>query len=1053
MSSAALQPPQRPYTSGHRPIASASLDSFVDFDSNNENYRAPHHKKGFSSPLSLFRNRKKSSGDTRDKPPPVASNRQLTNVRSAESLNHDHDLSKTSQLRALPPLPRSQSANVPSTSSPGPQGIYAPLRMSPEGSTKEFSINDINGSRKPQVNPRYDGLPYNQTSSPLPPLHANRGPPVVYPTPPPQQSQPENAIDSVLQKDGQAFLDENRMLDRDVAPDLFLAEGLSLAAPSVHHKQAIESIKKVTLGGAKHLKAAEEALDAFTASPVWTEGKDIAETLIEPAKDMVEIFDIITPYVPMLIVAKTVFVVLVQKEMDRKSNEQNMKLGLLTITKFWYTLCDVNVVFGLDPQSKSYIDLHELVKTVVDKMHEFGNFQNVYYKHGHVARAMRATRYKTEIQAFLDAFKDFKDQLQRLLTQVSALTINDMHKETEEVDRKLDLVMEMLLHTQSSTEARIQEKIQAYGGEESAFQSKSFVNEITESEFKIKATPQLRSILHEDLSVQLKANEAMFKLQLQEATRDLQHTMAQNTEAVLAKLDSGPHELIRDKDIRQIWKGLSFFYDSFKSKNFLLTHLQICCKTRHFVDALHHYFAQQYAEHRKKTGEPHPDQWTLKFTGRVVFQPTIGDAFDSDGSGYVSIDEVNRFTVHLPRDSINGQAWSIPVFLAHAAAGWYQNALHYRLQCIKSLRIIEQYAKKTLPLNRRHLKQYFQNGCLPEIWYIVDSLNTDAFRYQQEDLRSQFEILAKYRHSIMQMLHDHLQANLNTVRFRLEGPEDVRAVMGTSRCEAVVLPLLTILLERHARIVQTATTLVLAEREFQDMTTCLQSVAHAFSRRYSVLTEGWKQQRFDVPLQVACFSYGIFVNWHTHFQSAPYDQLYPGLHTEYESEAEDSNQAEAHGPEPAKDLLTYSLPVQPSAEEVWNRKLTFKTRSIKRDDTRKRERYAVEALESLEYEPSQVRIDGDIHRLLDPSTNSPTHHRRPNSSLSSYQFEFDDPEGVLRAMNDGYASAESSEIPDISYTKGKILTMDDRIQSVEEELNSMKNMLAQLLALSKQQIQ
>lgn len=83
----------------------------------------------------------------------------------------------------------------------------------------------------------------------------------------------------------------------------------------------------------------------------------------------------------------------------------------------------------------------------------------------------------------------------------------------------------------------------------------------------------------------------------------------------------------------------------------------------------------------------------------------------------------------------------------------------------------------------------------------------------------------------------------------------------------MVLPLLMILLERHARIIEKADSLVLAEQEFQDMITSMQSVAYAFGKRHSFLVEGWRQQRLDIPLQISCFSYGIFIDWHTHFRS------------------------------------------------------------------------------------------------------------------------------------------------------------------------------------------
>lgn len=109
------------------------------------------------------------------------------------------------------------------------------------------------------------------------------------------------------------------------------------------------------------------------------------------------------------------------------------------------------------------------------------------------------------------------------------------------------------------------------------------------------------------------------------------------------------------------------------------------------------------------------------------------------------------------------------------------------IQTKNSLHKIERYAQKMLPQNRKSMRAYFQNGCLPEIWYIIDSLNTDTFRYQQEDLRVQFQKLAAYQQEIMQQTDDLLRNNLASVRHRMHGADDVRAVLGTSRCEAVSL--------------------------------------------------------------------------------------------------------------------------------------------------------------------------------------------------------------------------------------------------------------------------
>ncbi|KAJ3849871.1 hypothetical protein EV368DRAFT_85102 [Lentinula lateritia] len=1039
------QPPLSYANGAQMPKGTTSMDSFVDFDFNNGEQRPPNHRKGFSSPLNLFRNRKKSTGDGRENPPA----KKLSTVRSADSLNTlDHSSFKASRSRALPPLPQSEPASASHIASrpssfDGLEGIYGPLRMSPQ--PDERSPNSDTSKPQGASSSSYEGLPnhYDQISS-LPP-HANHGLPIIYP----QQRQPLNTFDAALQESGQSVIDESSLLDRNVAPALFVAEGLKTDTPHPHHKHSIEVMKNIAFGGATHLKEAEEALDQFTASPVWTEGKEIAETLLEPAKDVVQLFDALTPLVPMFIIAKSVFVVIVQKELDQRQNDKNMGVVVFTIASGISDDGFFTISSNSRLSSGTRCNFHELTQKVVGKMNDFGNFQNLYRKHGHIGNlynfwfttnsklsvlvhTMKSGAYKIQITDFIDTFKDFQNQLQQLLTQVSALTINTVNEKTDALNQKLDAVI-AAINSLTPAESR----------------STRFLNEITESEFGIRVTPQLKSILREDLASQLKSNEAMFKLQLEATQRDLEQSIERNTDAILTKLDAGPHELIHDEDIRQIWKGKYLKW-------------RLSCKTRHFVDAsaLHHYYVQKFTQYRKTTGETHKDQWTLRFTGRVIFQPAIGDAIDMDASGYVSIDEVNRFTAHCP---VN---WSIPVFLAHAAAGWYQSALDCRERCLDALQKIDRRVKRILPPNRKHLRPYFQNGCLPEIWYIVDSLNTDTFKYQQEDMQFQFEKLSSYRTEFMQATYTRLQNNLVNVKYRMVGSEDVRAVMGTSRCEAMVLPLLMLLLERHAKIFETADNFILSDREFQDMTTSMQSIVYAFGRRYSILTEGWRQQRFDIPLQMSCFSYGIFVNWHTHFSSIPFEQS--DLHLrEYMPRLNDLSENVAHGPGPVKDLLTYDLPLQPNAEELRQLRSSLRARTAKKEDAKTRERYGnfsqrvkptlpkskrLSRLGGNAPKSPTIKIDTDIQKSLHPSSAaSPLRRKRSNSS---YEFEFEDTDGVLHAINvnDGNASADSdSELPDIDYTKGKILTLDDRIRSVEGELSSMKTMLAQLLAISKSQ--
>jgi hypothetical protein len=81
-----------------------------------------------------------------------------------------------------------------------------------------------------------------------------------------------------------------------------------------------------------------------------------------------------------------------------------------------------------------------------------------------------------------------------------------------------------------------------------------------------------------------------------------------------------------------------------------------------------------------------------------------------------------------------------------------------------------------------------------------------------------------------------------------------------------ILCFLELILERHRRLIDTANTLVLNERELETMTFSLRNLVAAVSMRYHSLTESWKQQRLETGFLVQCFAGGIFNDWHEVFQ-------------------------------------------------------------------------------------------------------------------------------------------------------------------------------------------
>lgn len=65
---------------------------------------------------------------------------------------------------------------------------------------------------------------------------------------------------------------------------------------------------------------------------------------------------------------------------------------------------------------------------------------------------------------------------------------------------------------------------------------------------------EVRSAATTDLQIMLHQNTALWNLKFDHQTRSLQRTVELNTSRVLAVLQSGPHERLREPHMREIWQ-------------------------------------------------------------------------------------------------------------------------------------------------------------------------------------------------------------------------------------------------------------------------------------------------------------------------------------------------------------------------------------------------------------------------------------------------------------------------------------------------------------------
>ncbi|KAK7036219.1 hypothetical protein R3P38DRAFT_2911032 [Favolaschia claudopus] len=946
---------------------STADESFVDLEAPRPISEKRHH-----SPFSYLRIRKRSTEGPKKSPPPPTSP-----LPSPPSLNHNRNYSDPRLINGAVVYPQ------------------RPMRSQTGNSSNESSIS-LPTSNAPHE--KHESHWDTSADNILPVTHA------LLPTPTPMFAAAAmitasaNLSQSPRQYDGfpsASISTSTKALVPTSHPNHSNSVMATLAMDKAKVTAAVGPLITV---GMQNLTKAQTVMGEVVASEAYSVIKENVTAVLAPAKDVVQILDSVTKYVPVLMVAESVFSVIIQHELERHENDKNILVVYNTMTVFWFTMCDLKAIFRAD-EEHIRTGLQTFFQAVSQTMHDFGNFREVYYKHHHFARALRSSEYRKKLAGFSQAFVDHKASLQFILNESSALQINDISEVVNGFSAKMDAISAKLgqaadfLLQKTPLELSVLKQVEENGGQR-ALEDSEFLDQLARAHGMSEISLEEHASLQQGLEEALSANMPKFTLRVEAAQKEISDALERTTEAILQQLNAGPYQLIKDEDIKAVWQSIL-------SKNW-----RISCKARHFVDAVHNHFAQQFGEHQQTSGEVHRDQWTLSVLTQVIYYPNIADAIDDDSSGYISVHEVNRFFKSRPKE------WSAVEWLSYWAVGWKQNALAYNL-----FSNLEASARVVLPQNRRCVKSYIKTSGLSELWLVVNSLAADlptrAARHMAE-----IEPLSALRAEMMSKEAEHVRSRLERIHYQLDTPDMAVAVLGTHRLEGFILCFLELILERHLQVIQAANTYVISDREFDTMTLSLRNLVAAFSSRYQTLAEGWKQQRLDTSFLVQCFAGGMFKDWHEVFQ----DQPTPYTENAGRPTAMNTSQSPRPQPDiPLENILLFPLPPQPSprgpASDEWSGSSPPRR------------------LATLP-QPQGPRWNNSLH---------PRHNRNSVISLDYfYHFDFE-----RRPSELSERVPDPASISDV-YRKStaKKPKLEDRISALETELSDIKGMLSQLISIS-----
>ncbi|KII90015.1 hypothetical protein PLICRDRAFT_174815 [Plicaturopsis crispa FD-325 SS-3] len=610
------------------------------------------------------------------------------------------------------------------------------------------------------------------------------------------------------------------------------------------------------------LKSAEELIKRMSQGKD-KDSKKIAKKIVSGANQVIAVLEGVSEIHPVAKAVVTVFKAIITLELDRRDNNEQIAAICHSMTRMMHVIRYLADVIEEEDALKEAFE--EDFGAIEALMKEFGEFSGVYYKYRQSTfRLCFSGSYKERLSGFASQFSEKKQALESLLSYRTTITVQATHGQVVGISDDIQKVISML-GEMTEKEKKAMSYIAQHGGPEAVVENDASLVALANI-LGDKLNGPLKKAIREDLDQLLEDNHVQSSMKIDGATMQITEEVLASKDAILRRLDAGPHELIEDEDVRKVWQ------------------------------ALHDHFELKFRESKITTGLDHPDKWTLEILSKVMFHGAIGDAIDADGSGFLSVREVNEFLRACPAN------WTVPQWLAFWAVGWLDNNIRYYDDILELLETIQKAAKSSLEANKENMAEYLE--ILEFVQPIIMDSIEDGADENYEPGDDGFEELDRLQDEFRRLERDRITKNLVPVDWTLDDEHTLisatKDLNKGQRIELSIMALLTLLLEHHRDIVVSTQKEVVDEDKFWAMGETLLTVFYTFNDRMVDLIRGWKQQRKEVSLQINCFAGGLYSGWHAEVEK-PNNAL-SRLRKLWDDDSDDdsSDDGEDDAPEPDK---------------------------------------------------------------------------------------------------------------------------------------------------------
>ncbi|KAJ4467636.1 hypothetical protein C8J55DRAFT_438415 [Lentinula edodes] len=636
----------------------------------------------------------------------------------------------------------------------------------------------------------------------------------------------------------------------------------------------------------------QPALAAAAATLVNLNGelKDIEATMstfIEYCPIVVRGLESLSQLHPFIGIATKAFSLVITMDLTRRNNNWKviaLKMQIQDTMMILFELRHVKDPDQEDPDGNTMENrMGTLVKKIAEDITEVGSACDHYIKKSFVAKTLKSSKYEARLAAYGDIFAEHHKKLKLALSIHTVLGVDSANTKLDTLSLQMEHVQvamaALLQKLDTSRENDLKDFIDMHGGPKACLQDDQLVQMLINisgegisaitsistgdnAKNLEAARKKLSEDYHEDLDKAFQMNRKLFERKMHMQEKQMQTFIKDSFHSegliIVSALKAGAHDRIIDADMQALWKENAGDWKG-------------SVEARHFVLALQDFYIENLTGLSRVASPitptsiassnwpvvalPKDDRWALKYINISKVQPIL-EAIDDDGTGFISIKEVNTFALSKPK------GWSLPVWIAYWATGWhvviaqYKDKIHAVIhEMFKVIdyntRTVLPNNKRNLPANRSKIDQYLKFGMFYRIDLLLRSLRPLG-NNNINDVRLE-QIIDTYSSSE----EKRLEENLERVAYDIDTPATVALVTGPGRIERFILPLIYLLLRRHLKAFYLARTHILDEREFWDYTMSLCNVFAMLDDRISGLAAIFQQTVPDVLKRLGNFAFGL----------------------------------------------------------------------------------------------------------------------------------------------------------------------------------------------------